>query len=69
MPAINRSSSRFGRSRKHIMTRSVKVAWAIDSTTLFVEFDDGRSGTYDMSPPIGQGVFAKLADLAIFRSA
>lgn len=51
------------------MMHSVKDAWAIDSTALFVEFDDGRRGTHEMTPLIGQGVFAKLADPTAFRSA
>lgn len=51
------------------MYYSVKNAWAIDDTTLYVEFDDGRRGTYDMSPLIGEGVFSQLADASEFKAA
>lgn len=51
------------------MYYSVKDAWVISGTMLYVEFDDGKRGTYDMSSLIGEGVFVRLADAEEFRSA
>ena len=39
------------------MRYNVNKAWAVNDTTLYLEFDDGRRGTYDMSDLIGVGVF------------
>lgn len=39
------------------MRYNVSKAWAVDDTTLYLKFDDGRRGTYDMSGIIGDGVF------------
>ena len=51
------------------MRYNVNKAWAVDDTTLYLEFDDGRRGTYDMSDLIGVGVFERLSDPAEFRAA
>ena len=51
------------------MKYNVKNAWAVDDTTLYLEFDDGRKGTYDMSHLIGVGVFKRLSDPEEFRAA
>lgn len=44
------------------MKYNVSKAWAVDDTTLYLEFDDGRRGTYDMSKIIGDSIFKKLSD-------
>lgn len=51
------------------MKYNVSKAWAVDDTTLYLEFDDGRRGTYDMSKIIGDGIFKKLSDPTEFRAA
>lgn len=51
------------------MKYNVSKAWAVDDTTLYLEFNDGRCGTYDMSKIIGDGIFKKLSDPTEFRAA
>ena len=51
------------------MYYNVSRAWAVDDTTLYLEFNDGRQGTYDMSELIGEGVFERLSDPNEFRAA
>ena len=55
--------------RDRAVCHNVNKAWAVDDTTLYLEFDDGRRGTYDMSDLIGVGVFERLSDPAEFRAA
>nr|WP_275100629.1 DUF2442 domain-containing protein [Olsenella uli] len=55
--------------RGYVVRFNVRNAWAVDDTTLYLEFHDGRRGTYDMSPLIGTGVFEKLSDPEEFRAA
>lgn len=50
------------------MRYSVKNAKAIDNSRLYLEFEDGRRGIYDMSPLLPQGVFRKLCDPDLFRT-
>lgn len=51
------------------MKYNVSKAWAVDDTTLYLEFDDGRRGTYDMSKIIEDSIFKKLSDPTEFRAA
>ncbi len=51
------------------MHYSVKYACARSDTLLYLEFEDGKKGVYDMSPVIGEGVFARLEDPEMFRQA
>ena len=44
------------------MRYNASKAWAVDDTTLYLEFNDGRRGTCDMSKIIGDGVFKRLSN-------
>lgn len=48
---------------------SVVQAVARESHLVYCYFDDGRITCKDMAPLIGKGVFAPLADPAVFASA
>lgn len=47
----------------------VTLAQPISDTQLYLEFEDGRRGTYDVAPLMGEGVFRKLTDPKEFRQA
>lgn len=51
------------------MRYSVSKERAVDDTTLYLEFNDGRRRTYDMSKIIGDGVFMRLSNPDEFRAA
>lgn len=51
------------------MRYNASKAWAVDDTTLYLEFNDGRRGTCDMSKIIGDGVFKRLSNPDEFRAA
>lgn len=40
---------------------------ALSGHRVFVTFEDGRQGVYDMSPLLTSGVFRRLADDSLFR--
>lgn len=46
----------------------VKVSEALpaEDYTLLVKLDDGRSGTFDVSPFLDKGIFAELRDRSYF---
>lgn len=50
------------------MYYSVKDAKAVDGSKLYLQFEDGKRGIYDMTPLLSQGVFRKLTDRALFNS-
>lgn len=50
------------------MNYHVTHAKAIDNSMLYLEFQDGRHGIYDMSPLIGKDVFAKLSNPSEFAA-
>lgn len=51
------------------MRYSVSKERAVDDTTLYLEFNDGRRGTCDMSKIIGDGVIKRLSNPDEFRAA
>lgn len=50
------------------MYYSVKDAKAVDDSKLYLRFEDGKCGIYDMTPLLSEGVFRKLADRALFNA-
>lgn len=42
---------------------------ALPGHRIFVTFEDGRRGVYDMGPLLASGVFRRLGDDALFRRA
>ena len=50
------------------MYYSVKNARAIDGSKLYLRFEDGKRGIYDMAPLLSEGVFRKLTDRTLFDS-
>ena len=47
----------------------VKKGRPLDGTRLWLEFEDGKQGVYDMAPIMDEGVFAKLKDPTLFGAA
>lgn len=41
----------------------------LDNYRLYVEFDDGRKGIFDVTPYLDKGIFCELKDPAYFAKA
>jgi len=50
------------------MLRPIKVE-ALPHSRLRISYPDGVEGVIDLSPQVGRGVFARLADEAFFKTA
>ena len=51
------------------MYPSVTKVLPHDDFTLSVEFENGEEGVLDMKPHLGFGVFRRIADVEVFKTA
>lgn len=51
------------------MYYDVKSVKAMEGMRLELSFADGKRGVYDMSPLLGQGIYRRISDPAVFSMA